>query len=839
MKYFCCDEGRREAVRQHGVINGIDYIEVVYDPAMDDEDRQRKLEVHFVNHLSDGSLTEQNVRIEGGERVRDIGVENCEIKPGTDKKVISVTVDKRGDFSTYTLRLIRGAGDDGDLPPEGFDQLLSEIDFSFKVNCASEFDCRPRTICPPTVGMKSDISYLARDYSSFKQLMLDRMAVLVPEWKERNAADLGITLVELLAYVGDHLSYAQDVVATEAYLGTARRRSSVRRHARLVDYYMHDGCNARVWVHIDVDAERIDLKRKTPEGTTKLSTAIADIPSRIGHDDFEKIVTSGNAPETFELVHDATLFKAHNEMAFYTWSSRRCCLPRGSTEATLRGHYPDLKAGDTLIFQEKFGPRTGEEADADPSHRHAVRLTTVKTTVQTKNGPEPLMDPVTRESITEVEWHRDDAMPFPLCISTRLDADHGGSLKKDVSVALGNIVLADHGRTIEAEDLGTVPEATITRAPDANGSPCEESLRSFIPARYRPELKFGPLTHSTAYDAKSQPASATEVMNRPICEILPAIYLTTRKGAEDPEWLPRWDLLNTAKDKQEFVVEIETSGAACLRFGDGRCGARPPSGTRFYGTYRVGNGARGNIGAETLIHIVTNETAIRRASNPMAACGGTEPESMEEVRQKAPSAFRVQERAVTAEDYARVAERHRDVQRAAATFRWTGSWHTVFLTVDRLGGDTLGGTLERSMRMHLERYRMAGHDVKVDRPRYVPVEIELSVCVEKDYFRSDVAAALLDVFSNRVLTDGRRGLFHPDNFTFGQPVYLSHLYSAAQAVAGVASVKVTIFRRQNAPASCALKTGKLNMGRLEIARLDNDRNFPHNGVLRVFAGGGK
>ena len=70
----------------------------------------------------------------------------------------------------------------------------------------------------------------------------------MPDWRERNPADLGITLVELLAYAGDQLSYYQDAVATEAYLGTARRRTSVRRHARLVDYPMHDGANARAWL---------------------------------------------------------------------------------------------------------------------------------------------------------------------------------------------------------------------------------------------------------------------------------------------------------------------------------------------------------------------------------------------------------------------------------------------------------------------------------------------------------------------------------------------------------------------------------------------------------------
>ena len=41
---------------------------------------------------------------------------------------------------------------------------------------------------------------------------------------------------------------------------------------------------------------------------------------------------------------------------------------------------------------------------------------------------------------------------------------------------------------------------------------------------------------------------------------------------------------------------------------------------------------------------------------------------------------------MTAADYAEVAERHGAVQRAAATFRWTGSWHTVFVTADRVGG---------------------------------------------------------------------------------------------------------------------------------------------------------
>ena len=116
-------------------------------------------------------------------------------------------------------------------PPAGFDPVLSSVEFSFKVDCPRDFDCRPGTSARRSPPTTPEIDYLAKDYASFRRLMLDRLALLVPDWRERNAADLGIALVELLAYVGDHLSYQQDAVATEAYLGTARRRISVRRHA--------------------------------------------------------------------------------------------------------------------------------------------------------------------------------------------------------------------------------------------------------------------------------------------------------------------------------------------------------------------------------------------------------------------------------------------------------------------------------------------------------------------------------------------------------------------------------------------------------------------------------
>src|SRR5215472_8514097 len=141
---------------------------------------------------------------------------------------------------------------------EGFDPCYDEVDFTFKAGCPSYLDCKASVVCPPPEREEPEINYLAKDYSSFRQLILDRLALLLPDWQETHVPDLGVTLVELLAYVGDYLSYYQDAVATEAYLGTARQRISMRRHTRLVDYPMHDGCNARAWLRLEV-SEPLEL----------------------------------------------------------------------------------------------------------------------------------------------------------------------------------------------------------------------------------------------------------------------------------------------------------------------------------------------------------------------------------------------------------------------------------------------------------------------------------------------------------------------------------------------------------------------------------------------------
>ena len=793
--------------------NGIDFVEIT---SLD----QRSLRVVCVHPVS--AIGRANIRISGGVRVTGIALA---AEPVLNGREIRLKVDEAGDFSWYTLSLIDPA--DPEAPAPGFDICLSSIRFSFKAGCPSEFDCADEHDCPPATPPEPRLDYLAKDYDSFRRLMLDRMAQLVPGFAERSPADFTVALVETLAYVGDHLSYTQDAVATEAYLGTARRRTSLRRHARLLDYPLHDGCNARVFVTVEAVAA---AEAKTiPAGTVLLATAGAGDPVR-GRDLLDQLPLPG--VEVFETLHDQVLHAAHSQIAIHDFADPAYCLPRGTTAAALVDTPAlALAAGDVLILEEILSPTTGQAADVDASHRHPVRLTAVA----------PGHDDLTATDLLLIEWHGDDALPFPLCVSHEFEI--GGALvKQAIAVARGNVVLADHGLTRPWQTL----------EPPVVGDGGTPALR--LP--YRPRLKESglafaePYDHDVATDAR-QPLAASRVLSQEARQARPADMMLVADDSSlfgdqpDPDetpWTPQRDLLGSERFAREFVVETENDGSAWLRFGDNQFGAAPVAGQRLLARYRLGGGTRGNVGAEALSALISDDAdlmlGIKSLRNPLPARGGAEPETLDAIRLNAPEAFRTQERAVTTDDYARAAERHPDIQRAAARLRWTGSWYTVFLMLDRRDGKPVDADFKATMRAFLERFRLAGYDFEFADPVHVPLDIQLQVCVAGGYFAADVKAALIAAFTAGVDRHGRPGFFHPDRYTFGTPLYLSAVVATAMAVAGVASVEVRRFQRWGRSAKGELAAGVITASPLEVLRADGDLNFPENGQIGFIVEGG-
>ena len=127
----------------------------------------------------------------------------------------------------------------------------------------------------------------------------------------------------------------------------------------------------------------------------------------------------------------------------------------------------------------------------------------------------------------------------------------------------------------------------------------------------------------------------------------------------------------------------------------------------------------------------------------------------------------------------------------------------------------------------------------LDSPQYVSLEIVLTVCVDPYYFNSQVQTALEQILSSRVLPNGQKGVFYPDNFTFGQTVYLSPIYAAARTVAGVQSVSASVFQPQGVKTSAYLRRGEIALGPFQVARMENDPSLPDHGRLTLVMQGGK
>lgn len=855
----CHDRVRRDLLLKVQQLNGIDFVEFEIVGG------RFILHVHFLLTLPGNAygLPAQLSRLQvlGGTRITRIAVTRA---TRVSAKVLDVEVDTQGDYSPYLLAIgwlqappAARLDEDGvwrwdqgswsyDFPE--IDRPFSIAPINFRPGCAVGFDCAPGDDCPPDVLPEPALDYLARDYASFRQLLIDLVAQRHPGWTERSPADIGMALLELFAYEGDHLSYFQDAVATEAYLDTARQRVSAKRHASLVDYQMHDGRNAWTFVHVSVaSAGTIPAGRPLLTRITEPFRHDMHLPDIVLNEVSEADYQGDPALAQVRIFETAAALACeplNNVIHLHTWGNEQCCLPRGARTAHLYAVNsagvavrPPLKPGDLLLLEEVKGPNTGLEADADPARRQVVRITRVSpdpfsaggatadamrdrlffAAVNAAGEPAPVTGPgvpllADTLPLLEVTWR--EPLAFPLCVSARLD---DRTHVHRIAVARGNIVAADHGRSL-VERLDFTPATT------------DPAIRL--------HLAYGPLTMQAAPGADARAAS-------------PAIRLEVWNGDETSTWRPSPSLLSRTEFDQRFVVDVDNAGRAVLRFGDGQYGQRFVGVTRVDAHYRIGNGAGGNIGADALSHIVAGVITpswprIQLLRNPLPAVGGVDPETIEQVRQYAPAAFRAsQHRAVTEDDYRKAALTIDGVSGAMAAFRWTGSWHTVFVAIDPAdpanvltnvrGLTTLAPLFRQHVHDALTSYRLAGYDLEIRAARYIPLKITMHLCPKPGYFGGDVARAVATALGGS--SRSAVGFFNAANFTFGQPVYLSALYAAIEAVEGVESVTITGFHPQGRDPGGELAAGVITIGPWEIARLDNDRSNMELGTLTIFAGG--
>lgn len=782
-----------ELLAPSAALNGIDFVEIL-DPL-----DQTALRVHFLNRVPVTlSSVPRPVTIRGGERVTEIVVT---LLPATldreGRPCLNLRVDGPGDFSTYTLT----------IDSASLDSWFASVDFSFKALCPSTLDCEPPPhVCPPPAGDVPPIDYLAKDFSSFRKALSDFSGLRYPEWEERGEADFGMMFMEALCKIGDDLSYLQDRMRGEATLETATQRRSIVRHARMVDYEPRPATAARVWLQFDV-----------PVGTTKL-------PAGIGVD--------ASAPdgtrirfETGEGLHGPASFPVSAKwnrgagLRAYYWDDSERCLAAGATEMWLEGRALDLVYGTPLLID------TEAVLSADPPVReivHVVEATEVVDRVFTEsvtNAPRQL---------THVVWSADEALQF----------DHDITLQDDGrcrTLVAGNLVPATEGRRVtEMFVIGEAPAG----APDL---PLAVVRRGTTGNAEEPRYLWPLGTSPLVFLAGGADAPR------------PEIELVQQSSLPRP-WTWKPTILDADTSETDFVLEpfrmsragelpggvpyydYDGDDGHTIRFGNALFGAVPDSGTVFRVTYRVGGGSRGNVAADSIASLdPASPVAGLAVMNPFAASGGADAETAEQIRVRAPQAFRAtQYRAVRAEDYSRAAETLAWVSRGGTNFRWTGSWRTIFTTADPRGSTAPSIPQRVELIETLNRYRLAGREVVTPFPLFVAVDVAITVCATADAFRGDVEEAIL-----AILEPGTSGFFNPDQFTFGTPLYRSRLEAAVQAAPGVSGVVSIRTRRRGLELSAIEMPDVIAVGVNQILRVDNDRSRPEHGSLNVTVRGGK
>lgn len=110
----------------------------------------------------------------------------------------------------------------------------------------------------PVLQVPSAIDYTSKDWEGFVTSMLNYASVIMPEWDTSSEGDFGVMLVELVAYLGDILSFYGDRLTQESYLATATQRRSILNIAQLLGYVPTQGSPATGTVTFQTDADTIE-----------------------------------------------------------------------------------------------------------------------------------------------------------------------------------------------------------------------------------------------------------------------------------------------------------------------------------------------------------------------------------------------------------------------------------------------------------------------------------------------------------------------------------------------------------------------------------------------------
>lgn len=279
------------------------------------------------------------------------------------------------------------------------------------------------------------------------------------------------------------------------------------------------------------------------------------------------------------------------------------------------------------------------------------------------------------------------------------------------------------------------------------------------------------------------------------------IELIVDEGAGAETWVEVQSFIDAREDSKVFVIIRDENEVVTLLLGDNVQGKIPVAGSDMMARYRLGGGVRGNVGAETIVSVVTPITFLSspvavEVNNPLSASGGEERETIEEAKINGPRSLRALNRAVTAEDFAALAESFPGVAKAKVVTApqpqpdiQLGCCCLVSIIVAPEGGGIPSSVLKADLLAFLEERKMIGTCIQILDPNYVKVDITGTVFVAGNF---DVTATAADLAARVDAFFNLTGEF----VDFGQQIFLSDIYRMVDETPGVDHADLTKMTRK-------------------------------------------
>jgi hypothetical protein len=259
---------------------------------------------------------------------------------------------------------------------------------------------------------------------------------------------------------------------------------------------------------------------------------------------------------------------------------------------------------------------------------------------------------------------------------------------------------------------------------------------------------------------------------------------TLKVRVNDILWQEVTSLYGRGSRDRVYITKTDDEGKTTVQFGDGITGTRLPTGqNNIQVTYRKGIGIEGNAKAEQLTMLLTRPLGVKGVTNPLAANGGDDRESLADARRNAPLTVLTLERAVSLKDYEDFACAFAGISKALATWVWDGKRYSVFITVAGPKGAAIEEKSQTYENLLTALQKSGDPYVKISIKSYKKTFFKIAgnIKVSSDYQPEKVLESVKQELRTRFSFDAR---------DFGQPVMLSEVIAIIQAVQGVEMVDV-------------------------------------------------